>query len=135
MEPRGPPRAAPVRWTMPTPTPAASLIDRLDAELARHPPFAQMAAEPRRRFVEATEQLYYAPGETVLEPGGGPVQHLQVLRSGRIEGTPGGGAPEPFTIEPGELFPVGAALGERAVTSTCRAVEDSFCGRVPVRPR
>lgn len=61
---------------MPTATPAASLLARLDAELARHPPFAQMATEPRRRFVEAAEQLYYAPGETVLEPAGGPVHPL-----------------------------------------------------------
>lgn len=118
---------------MPTATPAASLLARLDAELARHPPFAQMAAEPRRRFIEAAEQLYYAPGETVLEPAGGPVHHLQVVRSGRLEGTPRDGAAEPFTIEPGELFPVGAALRERAVTATYRALEDSFCLRVPMR--
>ena len=118
---------------MPITTPSASLIAQLDAELACRPPFAQMATEPRRRFFEAADHFHYAPGEIVLEPSGGPVQHLQVVRSGRIEGTHRDGAADPFTIEPGEMFPLGAALGGRAVASTYRALEDTFCLRVPVR--
>lgn len=112
-------------------TPSGSLLAQLDAELAAHPPFTQMSAAHRRRFIEAAEQLYFAPDEVLLEPASGVVTHLFVVRQGGVCGEQRLGAPGPFAIEPGEMFPVSAVLGGRAVTALYKARGDTFCLRVP----
>lgn len=112
-------------------SPSPRLMAQLEAELARHVPFDRMAGEHRRAFVEASEQVYFAPDETVIEPASGAPQHVLFVRSGGIVGERGyGGAP--FAIEAGEMMPLGAALGERAVSGRYRAREDSFCLAIPV---
>ena len=112
-------------------SPSPRLMAQLEAELARHVPFDRMAGEHRRAFVEASEQVYFAPDETVIEPASGAPQHVLFVRSGGIVGERGyGGAP--FAIEPGEMMPLGAALGERAVSGRYHAREDSFCLAIPV---
>jgi CBS domain-containing protein len=112
-------------------TPSASLLAQLDAELASHAPFAQMSPAHRRRFIEAAEQVYFAPDERVLEPASGVVSHLLLVRQGGVCGERRLGVAEPFAIEPGEMFPVSAVLGGRAVTATYKARGDTFCLRVP----
>ncbi len=111
--------------------PSASLLAQLDAELARHAPFAQMSPAHRRRFLDAAEQVYYAPDETLIDPAAGPATHLLYVRQGGVCGEQRLGAPGPFAIEPGEIFPVSAVLGERPVTATYKARGDTFCLRVP----
>ena len=112
-------------------TPSRSLLAQFDAELAGHAPFAQMSAAHRRRFVEAAEQVHFAPDEVVLEPSAGVVEHLYYVRQGGVSGEQRLGAPGPFAIEPGELFPVSAVLGGRAVTARYKASGDTYCLRVP----
>lgn len=113
-------------------TPSATLLAQHDAELVRFPPFAQMAEADRLQLWAAAEQRYFAPGEVVLDAAAGPVRHLFVLRRGRIEGSRRFGTPDPFTIETGECFPVGAALGERAVSAEYRAADDVFVLALPL---
>ncbi len=117
----------------PPAVPSAGLLAPMAAELMRHAPFQQMAPAQVERFVGAAEQLYFAPGETVLTPAGGPVTHLLCIRRGAVSGQHGmaelsGG----FLYEAGDLFPVGALLGARAVTATYTSQGDSFCLRVPL---
>lgn len=112
---------------------ATSLVTQLRSELARHPPFGQMAEADVEALVLASEQVYFAPGERVLAPADGVARHLLCVRSGAVTGRRGlaeqaGG----FAYEAGDLFPVGAVMGERAVTATYEAREDSFCLRIPV---
>jgi CBS domain-containing protein len=114
-------------------TPSASLLANLRSALSRFAPFAQMTPAHVNRFIVESEQAYYAPGETVLAPDMGAVTHLLLVRSGRITGRRGlaetaGGV----EYEAGDLFPVGAVLGARAVTSHYQATEDCFCLRLPV---
>ena len=116
---------------MNAPTPSASLLAQLDAELARHAPFAQMAPAHRRRFLDAAEQLYFAPDEVLIEPASGPATHLLYVRQGGVSGEQRLGAPGPFAIEPGEIFPVSAVLGARPVSATYKSRGDTFCLRVP----
>lgn len=112
--------------------PSGHLVLQLREALMRTPPFAQMTPAQVDAFVAAAEQAYYAPGELMLSPGDGPVQHLYCVRQGSVSGLRGiaetaGG----FHYEPGDLFPVGAVMGRRAVTATYTANEDTFCLRVP----
>ena len=114
-------------------SPSPNLTLNLRRELARHAPFAQMAPEHVDRFIAGASQAYYAPDEVVLAPDRGPVQHLCFIRQGTVVGQRGladvtGG----FEYEAGDLFPVGAALGARAVTATYTAASDTFCLLLPV---
>ncbi|WP_119293349.1 DUF294 nucleotidyltransferase-like domain-containing protein [Azohydromonas sediminis] len=114
-------------------TPSRSLIAELVAELAQHPPFAQMAPAHVERFVAAAEQVYFAPDEKVLSPDDGVVQHVWWVRRGAVTGRRRGDGALSFQIEAADLFPVGAALNQRAVTSTYTADGDCFCLRVPAQ--
>jgi len=117
---------------MPATTPSPSLLDNLSDELMRHAPFARMQPEHVRQFVAAAGEVYYAPGEVVLEPAMGPVTGLHLLRQGHITGRRGVAAlAGSLQYEAGELFPVGAMLGARPVSSTYTASDDCFCLLLP----
>jgi CBS domain-containing protein len=109
-------------------SPSGSLLNNFRQELSQHPPFAQMASAELDYFLAHTQQLYFAPGEIVIEPAMGVVQSLFYIRQGAVTGTRGlaeqmGGA---FEYEAGDLFPVSAAVAGRAVTATYRACADTF---------
>ncbi|MBX3605694.1 MAG: CBS domain-containing protein [Piscinibacter sp.] len=113
-------------------TPSPSLVVALRDELMRHVPFAQMQPAHVERLAAAAREAYYAPDETVLEPGDGPVRELHVVRRGGVTGRRGlAEAPGGIHYEAGEIFPVGALLGERAVTATYTADGDVFCLLLP----
>lgn len=113
--------------------PPSSLLAALRPELVRHPPFAQMTGDAVDFFLAGSEQRYYAPGETLVEPAGGPVGEIFFIRHGAVTGSKGlaelsGGA---FQYEAGELFPVSAAVARRAVTATYRSTGDTFVLALP----
>ncbi|MCM5682059.1 DUF294 nucleotidyltransferase-like domain-containing protein [Schlegelella sp. S2-27] len=116
---------------------SSSLPDALraeaQAELQRFPPFSQMATEPLQRLLDGALQQHYAAGQTVLEPDDGPVRHLWYVRHGAISGQQGlaSMATAGFQYEAGDLFPVGAVTGERAVTATYLATQDTTCLLIP----
>lgn len=103
--------------------PDSSLPALLRPELARHPPFAQMMEQAVDFFISRSEQRYYASGEALLEPASGPVRELFWLRQGGVTAGQPGAA---FEYEAGDLFPIGAALAGRAVSSSYRAAADTF---------
>jgi CBS domain-containing protein len=115
-------------------TPSTSLIANLRAELMRTAPFAQMEPVHVDRFIAASRQAYHAPGETLLGPADGVVQHLLLLRQGRVtarrDADEAGAAGTLY--EAGDLFPIGAVMGDRAVAATYRAHTDTFCLLLPV---
>jgi len=116
--------------------PSPSLIGNLRAELVRHAPFAQMPPAHVDRFLAASEQAYYAPGETVLSPADGPPTHLICIRQGHITGRVGAGGDDQatgFEYDEGDIFPVGAVMGARPVAATYQAHEDVFCLLLPVQ--
>lgn len=106
-------------------------LSQLDDELARQAPFAQMSREHRLQLLRGAEQVDYADDEVVLEPASGPVRHLYVVRRGAVVGSGRLAAPAPFVVEPGEVFPAAALLGDRPVTATYRARGDTACLRMP----
>jgi CBS domain-containing protein len=120
---------------MVTPDAAASatLIAQLRQELMRHAPFGQMPPPQVDAFIAASQQAYFEPGEVLIDPGRGVVREVYLIRRGAVSGRRGladtqGG----FEYEAGDLFPVSAALGQRAVTATYTAQSDTFCLAIPV---
>jgi CBS domain-containing protein len=114
--------------------PSGSLLENLRQELARHAPFAQMAAADLDYFLSQASQQYFAPDETLVEPAQGEVKQLMYIRRGAVTGTRGlagqmGGA---FAYQTGDLFPLSAAMAARAVTATYRATADTFVLLLPV---
>ena len=98
-------------------------------ELRTGPPFAQMSPADVERFVSAAVQTRWSAGQVMLQPSDGPVARLRCICRGAVSGRQGlaeqadGG----FQYEAGDLFPVSAMLGGRAVTATYEAVEDTVC--------
>lgn len=109
-------------------TPSPSLLANFRQELVRFPPFAQMAAEDVDAFVAGARQRYYAPDERVVDPSQGVVAEVYFIRQGAVTGTRGlaDQQPEAFAYEAGDLFPLSAAMAQRAVTATYRASADTF---------
>ncbi|MBX9872895.1 MAG: CBS domain-containing protein [Burkholderiaceae bacterium] len=108
--------------------PSGSLLANLRQELARYTPFSLMAVADLDFFLSHAEQLYFAPGEILLEPASGEVSQLFYIRRGAVSGKSGladleGGA---FQYETGDLFPISAAMARRAVTATYEATSDTF---------
>jgi CBS domain-containing protein len=116
-----------------------SLIAGLRAELMRFAPFSQMQPAHVDRFIAASSQCCYGPGEVVLEPAQGVVAQLLFIRRGAVR------VRHDVTVEPsayeheheheheaGELFPIGAALASRAVSATYRADADTICLALPL---
>ncbi len=115
-------------------TPSPGLLSALRPELARHAPFAQMAPDAIDFFLAQSQQRYFAPGEVVQAPGYGVVQAVFFIRQGVVTRRKGvaelsGGATH---YEAGDLFPLAAALGQRAVTATYEAAGDTFVLALPV---
>jgi len=118
----------------PATQPSPSLLGNLRSELMRHVPFGQMQPVHVDQFLAGAEQAYYAPGETVLSPADGAPRHLILIRQGHVTGRVGGDTQAAgFDYDAGDIFPVGAVMGERPVAATYVAHEDVFCLLLPVQ--
>jgi CBS domain-containing protein len=112
--------------------PSAQLIANLRQELSRWLPFARMRPEHVDAFCAAASLVYFAPGETAIDAAAGKVEALLCVRSGSVIGKRGlADTAGSFEYTAGDLFPIGALLAGRAVTSHYVAQEDLFCLRVP----
>jgi CBS domain-containing protein len=105
----------------------------LRQELTRHAPFSQMAAAEVDYFLAHCQQRHFATGEVLIEPGHGVVQQIFFVREGAVVGVRGladlsGGS---FEHEVGALFPLSAAVAQRAVTATYSAVADTSVLALP----
>ena len=115
----------------PTPSPlspSSSLFANLRAELVRALPFSRMLAAHVDELLAQARQAYFAPDEVVLEAAMGPVHDLHYIRQGSVTGRQGlADTAGPLEYVSGELFPVGAVLGQRAVSARYVANADTFC--------
>jgi CBS domain-containing protein len=101
----------------------------------QHPPFDAMAEGALTRLVLAAEQVYFAPGESILGPGDGPAQQLYVVKSGLVAARHGLADLDPsglgWQYEAGDCFPMAALMNERAVTAIYSAETDVFAWALP----
>ena len=54
--------------------------------LQRFPPINQMENAHLAFLVEQCQLRFYAPGESILKPSGGPVEHFYIVKQGRVVG-------------------------------------------------
>ncbi len=95
--------------------------------LQRFPPFNQMENAHLAFLVEQCQLRFYAPGDSILKPSGGPVEHFYIVKQGRVIGERPDTTETTFEITTGECFPLAALLGERATRTEHKAAEDTFC--------
>lgn len=113
-----------------SPVPAPSVLAGMRQALAPHAPFAAMRAADLDRIVRASRLEYFAPGEIILQPALVRPAHCYVIRQGTVRGErPGvsGDSTALWELSAGEMFPLGALVARRGVTSVYRAAEDTFC--------
>jgi len=117
-------------------SPAASVLAGLQQALKPHAPFAAMTDVDVDRVVRVGQLRYFAPGECVLSPDDARPGHCYVIRQGTVRGERPGAEPGEanalWELSAGEMFPLGALLGRRGVTSVYRAMQDTFCLLFPV---
>jgi CBS domain-containing protein len=120
--------------TMDAPAARSAITDNLRAPLLAHAPFAQMDPPHVDALIDAAELAYFAPGEVLTAPDRGIADTCYLIRRGRVrserldrEGLP----VATHELSEGEMFPIGALLAQRAVSSRYRAVGDVFCLCLP----
>jgi CBS domain-containing protein len=116
-------------------TPAPSVLAGLKQALKPHSPFAEMGERDVDRLVRASRLAYFAPGETILGPTIDRPPHCYVIRQGVVRGerpNRKGSAAALWELSAGEMFPLGALVARRGVTSVYRATQDTFCLVFPV---
>jgi CBS domain-containing protein len=116
---------------------APTLIAAARAFLGAHPPFSLLTDDDLEFLAQGLEIEYFASGETLIDPSAGVPAAMWIVRQGLVQGwrrppgDPSGGLSPEIDLTPGEAFPVGALLAERAVVSAYRAASDVFCWRLP----
>ena len=114
-------------------TSPAGLPAGIRARLRAFAPFQQMQPEHLDQLMQTIEARRFAAGDTVLSPAQGPVPHLLVLLEGHVIGQGSDkDAGARFEFESGDLFPVGAVLDARPVSSIYTAHDDVVCLQLPV---
>ncbi len=111
-------------------SPAPTVVSGLKQALVPHAPFSGMLATDVERVVRASRIRYFAPGEVILTPSDTRPDHCYVIKQGAVRGervSPDGTLRPAWELGAGEMFPLGALLAGRGVTSHYRAGGDVFC--------
>ena len=114
-------------------SPSATILDATVANLRRHMPFDQMDAAHLERLAASLTLNYFAKGTTILSPAHGVVDRLWIVERGVVGGVSGYVIDDPlFSLNDGEMFPIGAAMSRRASVCTYKADTDTFCYVLPM---
>ena len=97
--------------------------------LGSQPPYDALSAEELLRLVRRLEVEYVAAGATIVQADGPPLDHLWVLRTGAVEVVDRGRVVD--HLGPGDTFGHISVLTGLAPALSVRALEDSFCLRLP----
>jgi CBS domain-containing protein len=114
--------------------PAPAILSSLLQTLREHAPFAGMPERDLTRIIGAAQLQYFSSGETILAPEPARPAAFWIITRGAVQGerpAAGGGNAPAWELSEGEMFPLGALLSNRGVTSVYRAVGDTFCLVVP----
>jgi CBS domain-containing protein len=114
-------------------SPAPTIVSGYKLALRAHVPFSAMPDADIERVVRASRLCYFAPGETILSPAAARPAHCYIVKQGTVRGerpraaATAGDAVALWELTAGDMFPLGALLANRGVTSVYRATRDTFC--------
>jgi CBS domain-containing protein len=91
-------------------------------------PFDELGSDGLGAVVAATEIVFYLKGETILDAGGEPLQHLYVVRTGSVELLENGVVVD--QQGEGEIFGSLSLLSGERPLFTVRAHEETICYRI-----
>ena len=114
--------------------PAPAILASLLQTLRAHVPFSGMPDRDVVRAVASAQLQYFSPGETILAPEPARPASCWIITRGAVQNerpVAGGGTAPAWELSEGEMFPLGALLSNRGVTSIYRAAGDTFCLMVP----
>ncbi|NJR71706.1 MAG: hypothetical protein HC782_00505 [Gammaproteobacteria bacterium] len=114
-------------------SPSSTILNATVANLRRHMPFDQMDVAHIQYLAAHLTLNYFAKGATILSPTHGAVASVWIVERGAVGGVSGYLTDDPlFTLHEGEMFPIGAAMSERASVCTYLADTDTFCYVLPL---
>ena len=117
------------------PTPATTVLAAIRHVLLPHEPFSSISAGDLDRIARASKLRYFAPGEVVLAPASDRPSHCFIVRQGVVRGERPSASGDPtalWELDAGDVFPLGALVARRGVTSVYRSLEDTFVLAFPV---
>lgn len=110
---------------------SSTLVHSVRRFLGEQAPFSQMAPDDVEFVARRLELAYFSAGDVIVAPACGPPVCCWIVKQGVVDGLrPATGttaAEAVMHLTPGEIFPVGALLADRPVSSTYRAGGDCFC--------
>lgn len=99
--------------------------------LTAHPPYDKMEAAHVDFLAAKLKRVTFRDGEAITDPAAGPAEWFYILKSGLVIGEKSeedeaisGNA---FELVPGECFPIGALVADRAIRNVQRASGDVVC--------
>ena len=108
-----------------------TLVHSVRRFLGEQAPFSQMAPDDVEFVARRLELAYFSAGDVIVSPASGPPVCCWIVKQGVVDGlrpaTGTAAAEAVMHLTPGEIFPVGALLADRPVSSTYRAGGDCFC--------
>jgi CBS domain-containing protein len=110
-------------------TPSSTVLAAIRHVLLPHEPFSSMSAGDLDRIGRAAKLRYFAPGEVILSPGNERPSHCFIVRQGVVRGERPNASGDPtalWELDAGDMFPLGALLATRGVSSIYRSLEDTF---------
>jgi CBS domain-containing protein len=97
--------------------------------LRRHEPFDALSEEAVEGLARSVEVEFFSTGATILRQGGGPLQHVWIVRRGAVELVDRGRVLD--VLGEGELFGHRWMLAGLPAGIQARALEDTLCYRLP----
>ncbi len=99
--------------------------------LQTYPPFDRMEPESLEFLAEHVKLAYFPKNSEMISAHSGVVHSLYILQRGKVNARQAGDVSlveySSMTLGPGECFPIGTVMAQRASTNTYTALEDVFC--------
>lgn len=103
--------------------------------LRRFSPFDRMEPEALDYLARRVRLAYFHKDATILSPQDGIPQYLYIIQRGKVLRREVGEVATTMQMSlnmgPGECFPIGSVMGQRASTNAYTAIEDVFCYQLP----
>ncbi len=111
------------------------LVSATTEFLQAYPPFDRMEQGDLQFLGEHVKLAYYPKDTQILSPKTGVVHDLRILQRGKVLARQASDVSvmeqSMLTLGPGEVFPIGSVMAQRASTNEYTVLDDVFCYELP----